>query len=87
MEDTTIVKMGYAIQNYLEKSDIKSAKPAELMEPLIELGFFDKDHRKGLPLRNILRDLNEANKLYLLPQVQKELKTQNIWWSFEPLKF
>ena len=40
MEDTTIVKMGYAIQNYLEKSGIKSAKPAELMDPLIELGFF-----------------------------------------------
>lgn len=87
MEDNTVVKMGYAIQNYLEKSGIKSAKPAELMEPLIELGFFDKDDRKGLPLRNILRSLNETNKLYLLPQVQKELKTQNIWWSFEPLKF
>ncbi|OWW25840.1 hypothetical protein B4Q04_09620 [Zobellia sp. OII3] len=87
MDDSTIVKMGYAIQNYLEKSGIKSAKPAELMEPLIELGFFEKDQSKGLPLRNILRDLNKANKLYLLPQVKKELKTQNIWWSFEPLKF
>ena len=87
MEDAKVVKMGYAIQNYLEKSALKSAKPVELMERLIELGFFEKDHREGLPLRDVLRNLNEANKLYLLPQVQKELKTQNIWWSFEPLKF
>lgn len=87
MDDTTIVKMGYAIQKYLEKSGIKSAKPAELMEPLIELGFFEKDHREGLPLRDVLRDLNETNKLYLLPQVKKELKTKNIWWSFELIKF
>ncbi len=87
MEDATIVKMGYAIQQYLEKSNIPSAKPKELMESLIALGFFEKDHREGQPLRNILRDLDESNKLYLLPQVEKEMKAQNIWWSFEPVKF
>ena len=87
MDDATIVRMGYAIQSYLEKSTRKSAKPAELMDCLVEHGFFQKDHRQGLPLRKVLRDLNDANKLYLLPQVHKELKTQNIWWNFVPLKF
>ena len=87
MDDATIVKMGYAIQNYLERYRLNSAKPAQLMERLIELGFFEKDYKEGLPLRDILRDLNESDKLFLLPQVKKELKTKNIWWSFEPLKF
>mgnify|MGYP003624800112 CR=1 FL=1 len=87
MDDATIVKVGYAIQGYLEKTGINSAKPAELMEPLMKLGSFNLDHRKGLPLRKVLRDLNENDKLYLLPQVQMELKTQNIWWSFERFEF
>lgn len=74
MDDATIVRMGYAIQNYLESSALKSAKPKELMKRLIELGFFEKDQGEGLPLRNVLRNLNEIDKLYLLPNVQKEMK-------------
>ncbi|PWK18561.1 type I restriction-modification system subunit M N-terminal domain-containing protein [Xanthomarina spongicola] len=66
-----------------EKADVK---PKDLMPILIEKGFFNQDLRIGLPLRNVLRDLDEVNLLYLLPQVRVERKETNRFWFFNPLK-
>ncbi|MFL0354748.1 hypothetical protein [Xanthomarina sp. GH4-25] len=85
MEKAQIVKMGYVIQNYLEKTKLVDAKPKDLMPTLIEKGYFKKDHSEGLPLRNVLRDLDEVNLLYLLPQVRVERKETNRFWFFNPL--
>lgn len=82
MVNSEIIKMGYVIQAYLEKEKLVEAKPKDLMPILIEKGFFTKDHRKGLPLREILRDLDARNELYLLPQVRAERKEVNVSWFF-----
>ncbi|WP_037318624.1 hypothetical protein [Salegentibacter sp. Hel_I_6] len=81
-----IINMGYVIQQYLEENNLKDAKPKDLMSLLIEKGFFNQDHREGLPLRNLLRELDEKNLLYLIPQVMVERKTNNRYWYFNPLK-
>ncbi|MGV8944880.1 MAG: hypothetical protein ACOH1N_00495 [Lutibacter sp.] len=86
MEKSHIVKMGYVIQNFLENESLKDAKPKDLMPILIEKGYFNKDHRAGLPLRNLLRDLDDANLLYLLPQVSVERKETNRYWYFNVIK-
>ena len=85
MTKDKIVLMGYAIQDNLININLSEAKPKDLMKVLIEKGYFDKDHRNGLPLRNILRDLDDTNELYLLPQVRVKILEKNRNWFFSPL--
>lgn len=85
MHNHDTIKMGYVIQAFLQKEKLVDAKPKDLMPVLIEKGFFKKDHREGLPLRKILRDLDERNELYLLPQVRAERKEVNVSWFFNKL--
>ena len=84
MDETSIKNMGKDIQAYLEKEKIVDAKPKHLMPLLIEKGYFKKDHRDGLPLRDILRELDRTNRLHLLPQVWVERKEINVYWYFNP---
>lgn len=86
MQNQDIIKMGYVIQAFLEKEKLVDAKPKDLMPILIEKGFFKKDHREGLPLREILRDLDARNELYLLPQVSAERKEVNVSWFFNKIE-
>ena len=85
MTDDKIVLMGYAIESILRNSKLSDAKPKDLMKGLIEKDFFNKDHRNGLPLRNILRDLDRRKMLYLIPQVRVERKDKNRFWFFNPI--
>lgn len=54
MENSEIIKMGYAIQKYLIDSMLVDAKSKDLMLTLIEKNFFNQDYRRGLSLRNVL---------------------------------
>lgn len=85
-QNSEIIKMGYVIQAFLEKEKLIDAKPKDLMPILIEKGFFKKDHREGLPLREILRELDSRNELYLLPQVRADRKDKNVSWFFNKIK-
>lgn len=78
--------MGYAIQQLLVEQNLVDAKPKDLMPTLIEKRFFKQDYRNGLPLRNVLRRLDDENLLYLLPQVRVERKDKNRYWYFNPIK-
>lgn len=77
--------MGYFIQRFLEREKLRNAKPKDLMPILIEKKFFTKDHRSGLPLRNILRELDDENLLYLIPQLSVERKETNRFWYFNAI--
>lgn len=82
MKNSEIVKMGHAIQEHLIDKSLLEAKPKDLMPMLIEKGFFKQDHRNGLPLRKILRQLDDENLLYLIPQVRVVRKDKNRFWFF-----
>lgn len=57
------------IQDYLERSGMRGAKPADVMPLPVEQGVFATDHRGGLPLRKLLRKLEAAGLLAeLIPQ-------------------
>ena len=88
-EKITVIKnrilLGYAIQDILLTENLHDAKPKDLMDGLIKKGFFKKDHRNGLPLRNILRELDQENELYLIPQVRVDRKERNRFWYFNPV--
>ncbi|NDP21841.1 MAG: hypothetical protein GZ091_12290 [Paludibacter sp.] len=77
--------MGYVIQEFLKKDKIVDATPKDLMSILLEKGFFKKDHREGLSLREILRELDSRNELYLLPQVRADRKEINVSWFFNAI--
>ena len=86
MKNEEIIRIGYVIQDYLTSQKLQDVKPKSLMPLLIEKGFFDKDHRDGLPLRNLLRDLDDKKSLYLLPQVSFEQKEKNRYWFFNAIQ-
>lgn len=52
------------------------------MPILVRSGVFTKDHRAGLPLRNVLRELDSKNLLHLIPLLRVERKTKNRSWYF-----
>jgi hypothetical protein len=87
MEYSQVVKMGYVIQDFLEKSSKFDAKPPELMGLLIEKGFFKYDIREGKPLRDVLRKLDDNDLLYLLPQVRVDRMGVNRQWFFNICRY
>jgi hypothetical protein len=86
MQNSEIIKMGYVIQEFLKKEKLVDAKPKDLMPILIEKGFFNIDHKEGLPLRKVLRKLDDRDEMYLLPQVRVERKDVNTFWFFNIAK-
>jgi hypothetical protein len=84
MEDSTIIRMSHIIQDVLVREKIRDGKPKDLMPHLIEKGFFTRDQREGLPLREILRNLEATGRLGLIPQVKCEKKEINSFWFFNP---
>jgi hypothetical protein len=57
--------------------------PAKDLMPLfIEKGVFATNHRKDLPIREILREMDTNNKLHLLKHVKVARKLKNRGWYF-----
>lgn len=54
----------------------------DLMPLFIDKGIFKKDHRNGLPIRNLLRELDAKNKLPLLKNVIVIRNAINRNWYF-----
>jgi len=54
----------------------------DMMNHFIKEGIFKKDHRNGLPIRNILRDLDAKGELNKIPHVLAERKGVNTNWYF-----
>lgn len=54
----------------------------ELMPLFIKRGVFSEDRKNGLPIRNILRELDSRNSLDLIPFVHAERKPTNTNWFF-----
>lgn len=74
-----------AVLEYFKNNVSNSyCKPKDLMPILIKYGLFEKDSRKGLPLRKILRYLDDNNEVYeKIPSIRIERKTKNRFWFFD----
>ena len=78
-----IQAINVAIQSYFDDNGSVNKIPAkDLMEIFIAAGVFNKDHRNGLPIRNILRKLDAQNNLHLIPSVYPDRKLKNTNWFF-----
>jgi len=73
-----------AIKEYFESTINSFCKPKDLMSILIRKGLFINDHRKGLPLRKLLRHWDDI--LYLkdyIPAIRIERKKKYRYWYFD----
>jgi hypothetical protein len=77
--DKALLISKYA-QEWLRINNRTEAKPGELMPYLIEKGVFKSDHRNGLPLRNVLRELEKRDMLHLIQGAEYEPKQKNKMW-------
>ena len=78
-----IEKINYVLETYFRKENVSQKIPAkDLMSEFIKNGIFEKDYRNGLPIRNLLRDLDKKNELGLIPYVYPERKNKNTNWFF-----
>lgn len=71
------------LESYFEKHPRSGPVPAkDLMPRFIAAGIFPADQENGLPIRRILRQLDKAKQLYLIPYVLAERKQKNTFWYF-----
>ena len=57
----------------------------DLMPLFIRKGIFTTDHRNGLPIRSLLRELDRRKALSLIPYVFADRKNSNVNWYFTAL--
>lgn len=78
-----IVKINEVIRNYFElNKSVKMIPAKELMPYFIKAEIFQNDHRDGLRIRSVLRDLDKRGELKLIPYLVEERKTTNTKWYF-----
>lgn len=78
-----IYEINKAIDEYFKlNQSVDEIRPKDLMPLLIKNGVFEIDHRNGLPLRKILRELDSRDQLYLIPSLYADRKKTNTYWYF-----
>jgi hypothetical protein len=81
---TKISQINNVLREYFEVNKSISIIPAKDMMPYFILGgIFEKDTKNGLPIRSILRRLDEKNELHQIPFVFAERKVANTSWYFQ----
>lgn len=71
------------IRQFFEQNrNVSKIQAKGLMPEFIKAGVFPVDHRKGLPIRKVLRELDARKELNLIPYAHAEKKTVNTNWYF-----
>lgn len=79
-----ISQINKVIKDYFELNKSVKIIPAKDMMPYFILaGVFSKDNKNGLPIRSVLRRLDEKKQLYQIPFVYADRKDVNTNWFFQ----
>ena len=82
---TKIELINGVIEAYFEKNSALTIVPVkQLMPDFIAAKIFTKDHKNGMPIRKILRELDKEEQLQLIPFVHADRKAKDIYWYFIP---
>lgn len=83
MYEDKITKINEVIAVYFKENSEESSVPVKnLMPDFISAGIFNKDEKKGLPIRKILRKLDVEKQLAMIPFVHAERQEKNVYWYF-----
>jgi hypothetical protein len=77
-----IKKINVVLTDYFSKHKGETVKAKEMMGDFVKAGIFTEDRKGGLPIRQLLRELDEENNLGLIPFVYAERKPVNTNWYF-----
>lgn len=81
MNEGKIVRINEVIADFFKNNPtIEWIAAKEIMPSLIKAGVFNKDEKKGLPLRKVLRALDKDNTLDKIPFVHPERKGIDTYW-------
>lgn len=84
METSDLVMINKVITKFFKENPSVTSVPSKDLTPLFfDAGIFKKVHREGLPIRKILRVLEEENLLHIVPSIRPERKKKNIYWYFD----
>ncbi|MBR3980959.1 MAG: hypothetical protein IKJ98_07355 [Bacteroidales bacterium] len=78
-----ISKINQVLDEYF-KTHSQRILAKDLMPEFIKAGIFSEDRKNGLPIRNILRELDKNNELDKIPYVFPDRKKKNTNWYFQP---
>lgn len=83
-----IARINEVVTDYFKNNlSVNKILAKDLMPEFIKAGIFNKDYeRKGLPIRNLLRELDRNNELDKIPSLLSERKSKNTNWYFQRLK-
>ena len=83
-----IARINEVVTDYFKNNlSVNKILAKDLMPEFIKAGIFNKDYeRKGLPIRNLLRELDRNNELDKIPSLLPERKPINTYWYFQRLK-
>lgn len=85
-KEECISRINQILSVYFEKYPEISKVPAKDLMPLfIEAGIFDKNYKDGLPIRNLLRELDKKGQHNRIPYLYFERKNKNTNWYFCPI--
>lgn len=78
-----VFEVNKVVGAYFKKHPQETKLPSkDLMPEFVKCGIFPKDHRNGLPIRNLLRKLDKANNLKAIPFAFAERGVANTNWYF-----
>ncbi len=87
MNKAKIEKINQVLANYFEKNNsVHEVRAKDMMDEFVKAGIFkaDNEHAPGLPLRNLLRELDRTNQLNLIPYLYVKHNAINRNWFFRP---
>ena len=83
MSEENLKKINEVISHYFDANTSVDWIPAKTIMPaLIEADIFTKDKKKGLPIRKVLRKLDEESALAKIPSVHAERRSESVYWYF-----
>ncbi len=87
MADLEKVKeINLVIEEFFKQNSTLEIIPVKTLMPhFIKAGIFIKDIKNGMPIRQVLRELDKADELKLIPYTHAKRQEQSIYWYFTPL--
>jgi hypothetical protein len=81
MTNENIEKINEAIAQYFNTNTTIDWIPVKTIMPaLVEAGVFEKDVKKGFPMRKVLRRLDQKSELDKIPTAHAEIRKENTYW-------
>ncbi len=82
-KEEMIAAINQVLKEYFNRHpEVNEIVAKEMMPIFMENGIFNNNPSDGLPIRKLLRELDEDDELYRIPYVYPERKEKNTYWYF-----